>query len=99
MYLIWRMDAKAKGAKMNTSPNIIHLQYFPLFFACAEDSHPFVVAVNVANFSHFFFLPRTPESSSIKLGTNHSLVRVITCLAPFQTKNTGTLLNLAMYLF
>ena len=33
MYLIWRMDAKAKGAKMNTSPNIIHLQYFPLFIS------------------------------------------------------------------
>ena len=27
MYLIWRMDTTAKGAKKNTSPNIIHLQY------------------------------------------------------------------------
>ena len=28
MYLIWRMDTTAKGAKKNTSPNVIHLQYF-----------------------------------------------------------------------
>ena len=27
MYLIWRMDTTAKGAKKNTSPNVIHLQY------------------------------------------------------------------------
>ena len=27
MYLIWRMDSTAKGAKKNTSPNVIHLQY------------------------------------------------------------------------
>ena len=27
MYLIWRMDATAKGAKKNTSPNVIHLKY------------------------------------------------------------------------
>ena len=26
MYLIWRMDTTAKGAKKNTSPNVIHLQ-------------------------------------------------------------------------
>ena len=31
MYLIWRMDTTAKGAKKNTSPNVIHLQYFCLF--------------------------------------------------------------------
>ena len=28
MYLIWRMDTTAKGAKKNTSPNVIHSQYF-----------------------------------------------------------------------
>ena len=27
MYLIWRMDTTAKGAKKNTSPNVTHLQY------------------------------------------------------------------------
>ena len=27
MYFIWRMDTTAKGAKKNTSPNVIHLQY------------------------------------------------------------------------
>ena len=27
MYLIWRMDTTAKGAKENTSPNVIPLQY------------------------------------------------------------------------
>ena len=27
MYLIWRVDTTAKGAKKNTSPNVIHLQY------------------------------------------------------------------------
>ena len=27
MYLIWRMDTTAKGAKKNTSPNVIHFQY------------------------------------------------------------------------
>ena len=27
MYLIWRMDTTDKGAKKNTSPNVIHLQY------------------------------------------------------------------------
>ena len=26
MYLIWRMNTTAKGAKKNTSPNVIHLQ-------------------------------------------------------------------------
>ena len=30
MYLIWRMDTTAKGAKKNTSPNVIHLQYLNL---------------------------------------------------------------------
>ena len=30
MYLIWRMDTTAKGAKKNTLPNVIHLQYFLL---------------------------------------------------------------------
>ena len=29
MYLIWRMNTTAKGAKKNTSPNVIHLQYYP----------------------------------------------------------------------
>ena len=27
MYLICRMNTTAKGAKKNTSPNVIHLQY------------------------------------------------------------------------
>ena len=30
MYLNWRMDTTAKGAKKNTSPNVIHLQYFKM---------------------------------------------------------------------
>ena len=30
MYLIWRMNTTAKGAKKNTSPNVIHLQYFEI---------------------------------------------------------------------
>ena len=33
MYLIWRMDTTAKGAKKNTSPNVIHLQYTVLSYA------------------------------------------------------------------
>ena len=27
MYLIWRRDSTAKGAKKNTSPNVMRLQY------------------------------------------------------------------------
>ena len=27
LYLIWWMDMTAKGAKKNTLPNVIHLQY------------------------------------------------------------------------
>ena len=27
VYLIWRMDSTAKGAKKNTSPNVIRTQY------------------------------------------------------------------------
>ena len=30
MYLIWWLDTTAKGAKKNTSPNVIHLQYIDL---------------------------------------------------------------------
>ena len=33
MYSIWRMDTTAKGAKKNTSPNVIHLQYFVISLA------------------------------------------------------------------
>ena len=32
MYLIWWMDTTAKGAKKNTSPNVIHLQYIPFMW-------------------------------------------------------------------
>ena len=28
MYLLWRKEKTAKDAKKNTSPNVLHLQYF-----------------------------------------------------------------------
>ena len=44
MYLIWRMDTTAKGAKKNTSPNVILLQYLAaeLHERCRVFSYCFV---------------------------------------------------------
>ena len=43
MYLIWRMDTTAKGAKKNTSPNVIHLQYV---------SSKYFLRLNIINKKH-----------------------------------------------
>ena len=41
MYMIWQMDTTAKGAKKNTSPNVIHLQYVAFLTSLSRIFHTY----------------------------------------------------------
>ena len=76
MYLILRMDTTAKGAKKNTSPNVIHLQYFTHIRAS-----PLSLDDSGENTSSVHLLAGKKVTCNIKCGTiKIPLCSVLVCM-------------------